>query len=286
MDGGAAEDTTMATETIEVTAVIPATAERIYEAWLDSAMHTAMTGGDAEVDASIDGEHKAWGGYISGKTLELEPGRRIVQSWYAADFPEGSEPSHLVVTIEADGENARVHLIHSNLPTGTGEGYAIGWQEHYFTPMMAYFETGGAEALDEGEDDEDEDEDDDDDEAPRKTAARKAAAKKSAARKPAAKKPAAKKATAKKPAAKKAAAKKATAKKPAAKKAAKKKATAKKSAKKPAAKKATAKKATAKKSAKKPAAKKATAKKAARKKPAAKKTAAKKSAKKAAKKKR
>ncbi len=156
MDGGAAEETTMATESIEVTAVIPATAERIYEAWLDSALHTAMTGGDAEIDASIDGAHMAWGGYISGKTLELEPGRRIVQSWYATDFPEGSEPSRLVVTIEPDGENARVHLAHSDLPAGTSEGYANGWQEHYFTPMMAYFETGGAEVLDEGKDNENE----------------------------------------------------------------------------------------------------------------------------------
>jgi uncharacterized protein YndB with AHSA1/START domain len=213
----------MATDSIEVTAVIPASAARIYAAWLDSEGHTAMTGGDAEIEPVVGGKHTAWGGYISGVTQALEAGRRIEQSWYAADFPEGSAHSRLVVTIEDEdeGDRARVHIAHSDLPEGMGASYESGWNVHYFTPMMAYFETGGAEAG-----------------KPKKKApARKAAAKKSAAKKAVAKKAVAKKAVAKKSAAKKPAAKKAVAKKAVAKKSAAKKAVAKKPANKKAAKK-------------------------------------------------
>jgi uncharacterized protein YndB with AHSA1/START domain len=209
----------MGTEAIEVTAVIPASAAEVYAAWLDSEGHTAMTGGDAVIDAVVGGKHSAWGGYISGETRALEAGRRIEQTWYAQDFPEGSAPSLIVVTIEDDGEKARVHIAHSDIPEGMGPSYESGWQQHYFTPMMAYFETGGAEAT----------------RAKKKPAAKKSAAKKSAAKKSAAKKSAAKKAVAKKSPAKKSAAKKAVAKKsavktPAAKKSAAKKPAAKKSA--------------------------------------------------------
>jgi uncharacterized protein YndB with AHSA1/START domain len=225
----------MGTDSIEVTAVIPASPEQVYAAWLDSEGHTAMTGGGATVEPFVGGDHTAGDGYISGKTLALEVGRRIEQSWYAADFPEGSAHSQIVVTIEPEGESTRVHIAHREIPEGMGKSYESGWQEHYFTPMMAYFETGGAEA----------------------SAKKKAPARKAAAKKPAAKKSAKK--AAKRPAAKKSVAKKAAAKKPAAKKSAKKKA-----AKRPVAKKSARKKAAAKR----PAAKKAAAKKSARKKKA------------------
>ena len=181
----------MGTDSIEVTAVIPASAERVYAAWLDSAIHTAMTGGGATIDPVVGGAHTAWGGYVSGETRALEAGRRIEQTWRALDFPEDSGHSVIVVTLEDEGEKARVTIAHSEIPEGMGASYEKGWHEHYFTPMMAYFETGGAEVTKKKR-------------APaKKAAAKKSAAKKAVAKKSAAKKPVAKKAAAKKPAAKK-----------------------------------------------------------------------------------
>ena len=64
-----------------VSAIIPASPETIYEAWLDSDGHTKMTGSPAHATANVGGAFDAWDGYISGKNLELKPGERIVQSW-------------------------------------------------------------------------------------------------------------------------------------------------------------------------------------------------------------
>ncbi len=221
----------MATESIHVTALIPARPEAVYNAWLSSERHTQMTGGGAQIDPRVGGSHSAWGDYISGKTLELVPGARIVQSWRTLEFPAESGDSKITVTFEPDGDDTLVSIAHDDIPEGQGARYASGWYDHYFTPMTTYFSDATGEPA-------------------KKPARRKPAAKKKATARKGAKKPAAKKATAKKGAAKKGAAKKG-ARKPAAKKAARKTA-----AKKPAARKAATKKPAARKAVRKPAAKK------------------------------
>lgn len=212
----------MATESITVTEVIPASADRIYAAWLDSAEHARMTGGGAEIDPRVGGAHRSWGDYIWGETLELGPGTRIVQSWRTAEFPEEAGDSQVVILIEARGKQAQVTIEHSEIPEGQGEKYLGGWDKFYFTPMLQYFGAAAKKA------------------APRKAVAKKASAKKAAPKKVVAKKAASKKTSAKKAAPKKAVAKKAAPKKAVAKKAAAKKAAPKK---KSAAKKVVAKKA-------------------------------------------
>jgi activator of HSP90 ATPase len=129
----------MATEAIRVSALVPASTKVIYEAWLSSKHHAAMTGGAAEIDATIGGAHTAWDGYITGRSLELEPGRRIVQSWRTSEFPEGSADSCIVVTLAEEDGHTRVAIEHTDIPEGQGARYESGWHEHYLTPMIAYF---------------------------------------------------------------------------------------------------------------------------------------------------
>lgn len=129
----------MALETVRVSAVLPASAERIYAAWLDSKEHSKMTGGTAVVDPAVGGEHSAWDGYITGLNVELEPARRIVQTWRTTDFPLGSGDSRLEVHLrEAEG-GTEVTLIHGQIPEGQGAKYEEGWQSHYLAPMRKYF---------------------------------------------------------------------------------------------------------------------------------------------------
>ena len=64
-----------------VSAVTPASPQAIYNAWLDSEGHTKMTGSPANSSANVGDSFDAWDGYITGKNLEIEPGKRIVQSW-------------------------------------------------------------------------------------------------------------------------------------------------------------------------------------------------------------
>jgi uncharacterized protein YndB with AHSA1/START domain len=123
----------------EISEVFPATPQAIYQAWLNSEGHTAMTGSPAQASAQVGGSFSAWDGYITGKNLELEPGRRIVQAWRTIEFQQSDPDSRLDVTIEPEGKGTRVTIRHSNLPDD-GMQYKQGWVESYFQPMLAYLQ--------------------------------------------------------------------------------------------------------------------------------------------------
>ncbi len=126
-------------ESFTISTILPATPEDIFAAWLSSEGHSAMTGSPAEVEAGSGGAFKAWDGYIWGKTLEMEPNRRILQAWRTSEFPEDSPDSRVEILLEAAGDGTKITLVHTDIPEGQGEGYKQGWEDFYFTPMRAYF---------------------------------------------------------------------------------------------------------------------------------------------------
>jgi uncharacterized protein YndB with AHSA1/START domain len=134
----------MTLESVRMTAVLPASADRVYAAWLDGAEHSRMTGGDAHVDARVGGEVGAWDGYIAGTIVDLEPGRRIVQTWRSTDFPLGHADSRLEVHLREAGQGCEITLIHTGIPEGQGAKYEEGWRTRYLTPMTKYFAKSGA----------------------------------------------------------------------------------------------------------------------------------------------
>ena len=122
----------------EVSDIIPAAPNQVYMAWLDSDSHTNMTGGTAKASADLGGEFEAWDGYIHGRNLALEPGRRIVQSWRTTQFDASEEDSQIEVVLQEVDGGTMVILRHTNLPPH-GTQYQQGWQDHYFDPMKMYF---------------------------------------------------------------------------------------------------------------------------------------------------
>jgi len=122
-----------------LTDTIPATTRQIYDAWLDSRGHTEMTGSAAEAKAAEGASFSAWGGYIKGRNLKLEPGRRIVQSWRTTRFTADDPDSEIEVLLEPVDGGTKLTLHHRNVPDGHAGYQNGGWQEHYFEPMKRYF---------------------------------------------------------------------------------------------------------------------------------------------------
>ena len=122
-----------------LTTTVPASAQEIYEAWLDSLAHTEMTGSEAVMSDEVGAEVAAWDGYISGRNLELVPGERIVQSWRTTAFDEEHEDSIITLTLEEVEDGTLLTLVHSRVPDGQTSYQEGGWEKHYFEPMIAYF---------------------------------------------------------------------------------------------------------------------------------------------------
>lgn len=119
--------------------VIPATPQEIYDAWLDSRGHSAMTGSKAHISAKTGAEFSAWDGYISGRNIKLEPGRGIVQSWRTTKFAESDVDSQIEILLEPVKGGTKLTLRHSKVPNGHTSYRDSGWREHYFEPMKTYF---------------------------------------------------------------------------------------------------------------------------------------------------
>jgi activator of HSP90 ATPase len=135
-----AKEEVMAQDSIRVSAVFPTTPQDLYAAWLDSERHGAFTGLTATVESHIGGRHTAWDGYIEGEILELEPDRRILQSWRSLDFPADAPNSRLEVLLHSTSDGGvEMTLVHSEIPEGQGSDYEEGWFEYYFKPMQRYF---------------------------------------------------------------------------------------------------------------------------------------------------
>jgi len=100
--------------------------------------HTKMTGSPANASANAGDSFDAWDGYITGKNLELEPGKRIVQSWRTKDFENIHGDSQIEVTFETVEGGSKVTLHHTDVPDGHGK-YEQGWVTHYLEPMTKYF---------------------------------------------------------------------------------------------------------------------------------------------------
>ncbi len=129
----------MKTDSIRMSAVVAAEPKAVYSAWMSSTGHAAMTGSGAKITARVGSAYSAWDGYISGKTLELEPGSHIVQSWRTTDFEADEPDSLLEVLLEKAKGGTRVTLVHTNIPAGHGTEYRTGWLDFYFKPMKDYF---------------------------------------------------------------------------------------------------------------------------------------------------
>jgi len=127
------------TTTIIQKVVIHALPEEVYEAFLDPKKHSEFTGSKATGKAKVGAEFTAWDGYISGKTVELEKGKRIVQEWVTTEWPEGYPPSRLELKFREMNGETELTMTHSDVPVEQKEELEQGWTDFYWDPLKDYF---------------------------------------------------------------------------------------------------------------------------------------------------
>jgi uncharacterized protein YndB with AHSA1/START domain len=129
----------MKKEALRLTTTVPVAPTTLYYAWLDSAQHSSMTGGDATMISEVGAKYSAWNGYITGKMIALDLGRRIVMSWRTTDFPNDAADSRVELHFESLGGGTRILVLHTDIPEGQSEQFRVSWNEKYFMPLRTYF---------------------------------------------------------------------------------------------------------------------------------------------------
>ncbi len=91
------------------------------------------------ISRRVGGTFTAYDGYASGKNLELVPGKKIVQTWRANDWPKGTS-SRLTVRLQKTKTGTRLTLIQSGVPDRQHASIKRGWVEFYWKPMKELLE--------------------------------------------------------------------------------------------------------------------------------------------------
>ena len=118
---------------------VNASPAEIYQALMDPKKHAKITGSPASISRNVGGKFTAWDGYIFGKNLELEPGKRIVQEWTTTEWPEGYPPSRLEFVLTKKEGGTQLSMHQTNVPPEQVESYRSGWIENYWDPLKEHF---------------------------------------------------------------------------------------------------------------------------------------------------
>jgi uncharacterized protein YndB with AHSA1/START domain len=127
------------TRTIHQTVVIPAAPRQVYKALMDSRQHARFTGHKAKIDGKIGGRFSCYGGYITGITLELEPGKSIVQAWRSSGWPKGHYSIVAFRFANAGRGKTKLTFAQVGVPANDYKAKSGGWKTHYWTPLRAMF---------------------------------------------------------------------------------------------------------------------------------------------------
>jgi len=116
---------------------LKATPEDVYTALTNPLTIEIWTGSSAIMSTEAGSEFSLWDGEITGKNLEFEPNRKIVQQWY---FEGEEEDSIVTMLLHKEGAYTRVEMLHINIPDEAFENILEGWDNYYFKPLKELVE--------------------------------------------------------------------------------------------------------------------------------------------------
>ena len=129
------------TGVIEQEITIKCTPHEIYEAFMNSKIHSKFTEGKAKISRDIGGNFSVFEGSINGKNIELIQDQKIIQSWRGdgENWPKGYY-STITIILELIDEGTLIKFTHVDIPEGAIESVKEGWNTYYWEPLKELLE--------------------------------------------------------------------------------------------------------------------------------------------------
>jgi activator of HSP90 ATPase len=146
---GTEDEVSHTAESIHQEPFFKATRKRVYEALTDAkqfdkviqlsaAMKTMSLGSKpTEISREAGGAFALFGGYVTGRHIELLPDERMVQAWRAGSWEPGIY-SIAEFELTEQGSGTRIIFDHRGFPKGLGEHLAEGWRINYWEPLEKF----------------------------------------------------------------------------------------------------------------------------------------------------
>lgn len=114
--------------------MLPAAPAEVYEVWMTSAKHAAFTGQEALISNQVGGKFTTFDGWASGTNVKLVPGKTIVQTWRADDWP-AEAMSTITVQLLPAPKGTKLLFTQTDVPASKAKDVAKGWREYYWGPL-------------------------------------------------------------------------------------------------------------------------------------------------------
>jgi uncharacterized protein YndB with AHSA1/START domain len=101
---------------------------------MNSSMQTTLGTTPTMIDARPGGAFALFGGYVSGRNLELMPNTRLVQAWRAGSWPPGFY-SIADFKLFDNGSGTKIVFDHRGFPNEETEHLTEGWHGNYWIPL-------------------------------------------------------------------------------------------------------------------------------------------------------
>ena len=111
----------------------------VYRGWLDSYIHGAISEAMAAINPVVNGEYRLWSGTVQGRFLELDPNKKIVQTWRTAEFALNMESSVVTLLFQERKQGTRLVVQHEKIPVVFEEQFRFGWEDYYFPRLKRFF---------------------------------------------------------------------------------------------------------------------------------------------------
>lgn len=145
-----AQEISRTLESIHQEVQFAATPERVYAALIDEkqfqqvvllgdAVRSGMVKATppAQISAQGGGAFSIFGGFITGRQIELVANARIVQAWRPADWAAGVY-SIARFDLARQGSGTRMVFEHTGFPKGAAKDLAHGWKMNYWQPLAKF----------------------------------------------------------------------------------------------------------------------------------------------------
>jgi len=106
----------------------------------DAIKSMSLAPNPAQIDAQPGGAFSLFGGYITGRFIELIPDKLLVQAWRSASWAAGLY-SIARFELRAQGDGTKIVFDHGGFPAGQAKSLAHGWQVNYWAPLNSLLST-------------------------------------------------------------------------------------------------------------------------------------------------
>lgn len=119
-------------KTIKQTVTVDGNPEEVYAVLMDSKKHSELTGDRATIENKANGKFSTFSGYSFGKNIELDPGKKIVQTWGSQDLPKG-HMTEITFILKKQGSRTKLEFTQKNVPDESYEDLSLGWKDFYWS---------------------------------------------------------------------------------------------------------------------------------------------------------